>query len=616
VAVANVVGDVELDPTLVGGVTVLSVDPLTKALTKVPSAPFATGRPLSAMASSPTAGLLATANGIDGTASVLAIDVSTGALNEVPGSPFSVPQRPYALAFSLHGGLLATANGGSPEGPSLSLFSVDNATGALTGVSISPLAASPRALTFSPNGKLLATGSPHDGYVSVFAVNSTGPPSTIATLSGRVTADGSAAAGALVQVCRVGAGSCQLRSTGLDGRYSVSVLDGSYQLTAFPPQDSSRAEGFAGPVTVHGADVTQDLALGPNPTPPPTNTTVSGFGTTPDGVPVVSWLLPFTLTTHGCGGGSASYEVRVEASVVRSGRLAEVSAGTYSVTVAELYPSRGQGAIHISIVCPDPAQNRTIDFSIYIDPSGRVTNSLGAPVRGATVVLLRSETPDGPFATVPNGSALMSPANRTNPDQSRVDGLFGWDVVAGYYKVRASKPSCVSMADHSASFTESPVLKIPPPVTDLVLRLYCGERPAGPRISDLRMRPSPFRVAGARNTARTTRRHASGSRIRFKLSARANVSFTFAVRTMGRRAGSACVKRTTSNRTRKPCVRYVAKGVLKRRAVASGATSIRFSGRIHARRLAPGRYRLAARPKSAAGVKGKQATASFRIVRR
>jgi hypothetical protein len=66
----------------------------------------------------------------------------------------------------------------------------------------------------------------------------------------------------------------------------------------------------------------------------------------------------------------------------------------------------------------------------------------------------------------------MSPANRSNPSFTGQDGRFGWDVVAGFYVVRAEKDGCVSAT--------SPVLTIPPPVTNLDLRLDCTPPPQNP----------------------------------------------------------------------------------------------------------------------------------------
>ncbi len=131
--------------------------------------------------------------------------------------------------------------------------------------------------------------------------------------------------------------------------------------------------------------------------------------------------------------------------------------------------------ITITVTCPNAAQNKTVEVDVYIDPSGTVKNTLGDPISGATVTLERSDSSSGPFVAVPNGDAIMSPSNRTNPDMSNAQGAFHWDVIAGYYKVRAQKSGCHDPSNASISFVESAVLTIPPPATDLVLTLRCGE---------------------------------------------------------------------------------------------------------------------------------------------
>ena len=118
-----------------------------------------------------------------------------------------------------------------------------------------------------------------------------------------------------------------------------------------------------------------------------------------------------------------------------------------------------------------------MSFTIYIDPSGVVRDTFGEPVAGATVTLYRSADADGPFVMVPDGSTIMGPGNRTNPDVTGADGLFGWDVAAGYYKVRAEKAGYG--APGGGAFVETAVLRIPPPVTDLVLVL------SGPPVPDV-----------------------------------------------------------------------------------------------------------------------------------
>ena len=64
----------------------------------------------------------------------------------------------------------------------------------------------------------------------------------------------------------------------------------------------------------------------------------------------------------------------------------------------------------------------------------------------------------------------MSPSNRTNPVTTSDSGAFGWDALAGWYEVEASKPGCVS-PDGAGS---SGPLNIPPPVTELKLVLDCS----------------------------------------------------------------------------------------------------------------------------------------------
>lgn len=114
-----------------------------------------------------------------------------------------------------------------------------------------------------------------------------------------------------------------------------------------------------------------------------------------------------------------------------------------------------------------------VTFPIYIDPSGYVRLGDGTPLAGATVKLFASESADGPFTLVPDGSAVMSPLNRHNPDATDASGRFGWDVVAGFYKVRAEKSGCNAKGNSSQSFEETGVMTIPPPVENLDLRLEC-----------------------------------------------------------------------------------------------------------------------------------------------
>jgi hypothetical protein len=124
--------------------------------------------------------------------------------------------------------------------------------------------------------------------------------------------------------------------------------------------------------------------------------------------------------------------------------------------------------------------------------------------------------------------------------------------------------------------------------------------------------PSVFSRRSARPAAfgRAPRRRA-GATIRYRLTAAARVRFTVERRVSGRRVRGRCVEPRRSNRRRPRCARFVTVRGSFAHDGAAGANSLRFSGRVSGRRLAPGRYRLVATPRGG----GRAARASFRIVR-
>ncbi|HEY1524045.1 MAG TPA: beta-propeller fold lactonase family protein [Solirubrobacteraceae bacterium] len=157
-------------------VSVFSVDQTTGALTLVSGSPFATGAQPDGVAFSPDGGLLAVTNGPDNTVSVFSVNQSTGALTQVSGSPFATGGFPESVAFNRRGGLLATGNtvNGGTDG-TVSVFSVNESTGALTQVSGSPFATGPSSgissVAFSRDGGRLAAANYQASTVSLFSVN-------------------------------------------------------------------------------------------------------------------------------------------------------------------------------------------------------------------------------------------------------------------------------------------------------------------------------------------------------------------------------------------------------------------------------------------------------------
>ena len=207
---------------------------------------------------------------------------------------------------------------------------------------------------------------------------------------------------------------------------------------------------------------------------PPPGTTLTHESTTPDGIPVVNGGTDATLTTQGCAGGTANYLIVRGSTTVSSGGMTEGPAGAYSATVPALAVS-GLAQVTIALQCPSP-QVMVFDV-IYLEPNGAVRTTTGIPIPGATVTLYTSDDPAGPFVQVPDGSTIMSMANRHNPDLTDALGRFGWDVTAGFYKVRAEMAGCVSPTAPGQTYVETDVLTIPPPVTSLDLRLSCPQSP-------------------------------------------------------------------------------------------------------------------------------------------
>jgi hypothetical protein len=281
--------------------------------------------------------------------------------------------------------------------------------------------------------------------------------------------------GAFIQACLTGGG-CQMTTSNSDGSYwFINLAAGQYLLRAFPPGDNNNLIGILGPLAL----VENSTLLGENiillePDGLPYGTNITPSRTTDNGVPLVYWQDPLSLITTGCSGGAASYQLFLSGAVVRSGSMDESLTGIYTAAIAALFPLHGDIQAVITLQCPDGSQTQ-IAFSIYIDPSGMVVNTDGEPIPGATVTLFRADVISGPFDIVVSGSAVMSPGNRINPMQTDLAGLFGWDVIAGYYKVQAAKSGCVAADNLSQPYAQTDVLTIPPAVTNLRLVLYCGE---------------------------------------------------------------------------------------------------------------------------------------------
>lgn len=126
----------------------------------------------------------------------------------------------------------------------------------------------------------------------------------------------------------------------------------------------------------------------------------------------------------------------------------------------------------------------------YIDPSGTVLDGNGNPVADATVTLLRADTAAGPFTALDPAGPGIQPA--VNPQTTDADGVFHWDVFAGWYEIQASAPGCTDPASGQSAATIGPY-PVPPPQVGLILTLACAGQapPPTPAVTGLSARTGP-----------------------------------------------------------------------------------------------------------------------------
>jgi Carboxypeptidase regulatory-like domain/Putative Ig domain len=283
---------------------------------------------------------------------------------------------------------------------------------------------------------------------------------------------------ATVDVCEQQ--SCYEAHTDAMGAYTIEgVADGEYVATA---ASELAYNGATSPkFSVSGtASSTVDLIVREAVGPPPGTEIPSGWTTTLDNdvqVPGFYWMEEVPLKTTACAAGhvtatvtgtnTQTLEVQTTSPVTLSEQPPSAS-GKFEGRLPKLYPIHGPLTIAIEVAgCHQPSEEETKEFNAYVDPSGTVVdgNHADAPIAAATVTLLSGPESFGPFTAVPNGSAVMSPANRKNSDTTTSLGQFGWDTLPGYYEVEAHKSGCGS--------TTTPAFQVPPPVDNLELVLHC-----------------------------------------------------------------------------------------------------------------------------------------------
>ena len=327
----------------------------------------------------------------------------------------------------------------------------------------------------------------------------TGPPR--GSITGLVKdIDGAPSHDSSVYACSTSGGGCTDTLPDATGLYTLSnLLPGGYSVVAWgtgpgPPTPSQYSvEVVAGQATVQ--DLVHPIA---RPIPPGSSVDTQ-WGTQTSGVPTVILPFPTGLTTTACAAGSVHDQLDQDGRVFAEGEMVldETTSGPQAVFAADV-DNAFSGLATVTLTISGCPTNGTVTFNIDdIDPSGRVLSARdGLPIPDATVRLLRSDSAMGPFDAVADGSLVMSPGNRSNPDTTVATGGFAWDVLPGFYLVHASKTGCVPAPANAPgaypgtgpeaypgavypgeSPATTPILTIPPPALNLELRLDCG----GPR---------------------------------------------------------------------------------------------------------------------------------------
>jgi Carboxypeptidase regulatory-like domain len=305
------------------------------------------------------------------------------------------------------------------------------------------------------------------------------PLSSGSAIEGTVSSGSGAPLGGLnVSVCETSpASSCSTAVTSSSGTYVVAGLSaGTYSVNAvdppllngsnFPIALAAGSKQIANLVLLSATELPQGVSIPTSNTPGP-----------PVGM-FYGAAHPFSIAGR-CPGGTASFTIVQNGTVITpgvgSGAMTEtpVGSGTYDGVIPAYSPDdHGYAEVTITVTCGGVTQ--TISFCIWLDPSGTVISPNGVPIDGATVTLLTGPTASGPFTPVPNGSTIMSPSNRVNPGVTAADGLFGWDVLPGWYEVEAQKAGCFAPTSPPTPIAVSPPLQIPPAVTGLLLTLECS----------------------------------------------------------------------------------------------------------------------------------------------
>jgi hypothetical protein len=264
-------------------------------------------------------------------------------------------------------------------------------------------------------------------------------------LAGSLTGGGGGVPGARIEACPSGGGACFGTANVTDGggHFSVLVPDGTYAITAIPPEGSGFGRKTVGPVTVPPSKRNIVIDFG-NLTPPQGSLTTPGGPSQAGTVPTVNWGDPTSYSISGrCQGGIGTLTMgAVNTSTGQLDRqtvpLLETTSGsgTYRAQIPPLAPLHGLAGADDRIMCP----GHTKVLPDGGPPAGGTTVLLaGSGFTGAKAVSFGS-APASSFevlndqlirAVSPSGAGTVSVTVTTAQDSSVAVGDFSYFAVTG-----------------------------------------------------------------------------------------------------------------------------------------------------------------------------------------
>lgn len=156
--------------------------------------------------------------------------------------------------------------------------------------------------------------------------------------------------------------------------------------------------------------------------------------------------------------------------------------------------------------------------------------------------------------------------------------------------------------------TSSSTTSVPAPIVELVPTGI--DDTVAPGISRLGLMPVAFRAApsGPALAAR------AGARLSLALTEPATVTFRVVRAAAGRRVAGSCRRPTARTADRPRCTRWILLRGRLVRSLPAGTITMRYRGRLAGRELRPGRYRMLARGRDAAGNLSRQRWTAFEIL--